>query len=150
MTGAEAGEEGEARPGDRLAVYGLLRPGASAFDRFGLDRAFRDLGPCAIPGRLHDLGAYPGLVAAARTGGERVEGRLFEIVDASVMADLDAFEDYHPGAPERSRYARVRLRLIAPDVTAWVYVWRLATEGSPRIESGDWLAHVGARESGAR
>jgi gamma-glutamylcyclotransferase (GGCT)/AIG2-like uncharacterized protein YtfP len=123
------------RSGDSIAVYGLLRAGESGFARFGLANAFRPRGPCVIPGELWDLGRFPGLVAGA---GE-VVGELFELVDASVMPRLDAFEDYWPDDPDRSRYDRVKLQLAEPDRQAWVYVWRLGLQAATRIESGDWF-----------
>jgi gamma-glutamylcyclotransferase (GGCT)/AIG2-like uncharacterized protein YtfP len=123
------------RAGDAIAVYGLLRAGESGFARFGLADAFRPLGPCVIPGALWDLGRFPGLVA----GPGEVVGELFELVDVSVMPRLDAFEDYWPDDPDRSRYDRVKLQLIEPDRSAWVYIWRLGLEAATRIESGDWF-----------
>ena len=125
----------EVREGDAIAVYGLLRAGESGFERFGLAGAFRPLGPCVIAGQLYDLGAYPGLVA----GPGRVIGEVFELTDSSVMPALDAFEDYWPQDPARSRYDRVRVRLVEPDRDAWVYRWRMGLEGARRIESGDWF-----------
>jgi gamma-glutamylcyclotransferase (GGCT)/AIG2-like uncharacterized protein YtfP len=121
--------------GDAVAVYGLLRAGESGFKRFGLAGAFAPLGPCVIAGQLYDLGAYPGLVA----GQGRVIGELFEVRDPSVIPALDAFEDYWPDDPERSRYDRVQVQLLAPDREAWVYRWRLGLEDARLIESGDWL-----------
>ena len=123
------------RKGDAIAVYGLLRAGESGFARFGLADAFKPVGPCLIPGALWDLGRFPGLVAGA---GE-VVGELFEITDASVMPTLDAFEDYWPDDPDRSRYDRIKLRLIQPNRAAWVYVWRLGLEEGAPIPSGDWF-----------
>jgi gamma-glutamylcyclotransferase (GGCT)/AIG2-like uncharacterized protein YtfP len=123
------------RAGDAIAVYGLLRAGESGFARFGLADAFKPLGPCQIPGVLWDLGRFPGLVA----GQGQVVGELFELVDASVMPQLDAFEDYWPDDPDRSRYDRVKLTLLEPQRQAWVYVWRLGLETATRIESGDWF-----------
>lgn len=123
------------RAGDAIAVYGLLRAGESGFARFGLADAFRPLGPCVIPGALWDLGQFPGLVA----GGGQVAGELFELIDPSVIPRLDAFEDYWPADPARSRYDRVKLRLREPDREAWVYVWRLGLETATLIESGDWF-----------
>lgn len=123
------------RPGDSFAVYGLLRKGASGFAQFGLEQAFRPLGPCRIPGIIHDLGGYPGLVA----GEGEVVGELFEVVDATVIAQLDAFEEYDPAAEHASRYLRWRLRLLAPEADAWVYVWNRPVTGFPRVGNGDWL-----------
>lgn len=121
--------------GDAVAVYGLLRSGESGFDRFGLAGAFKALGPCLIPGRLFDLGAYPGLV----DGRGEVVGELFEVRDVGVMPALDAFEDYWPGDPQRSRYERVKLDLITPQRSAWVYRWTQSLDGARLIESGDWM-----------
>jgi gamma-glutamylcyclotransferase (GGCT)/AIG2-like uncharacterized protein YtfP len=123
------------RAGDAVAVYGLLRSGESGFERFGLAGAFAPLGPCVIPGRLYDLGAYPGLI----DGPGKVVGELFEVRDAGVMPALDAFEDYWPDDPDRSRYDRVQLRLLEPDREAWVYCWKLGLHEARLIESGDWF-----------
>lgn len=121
--------------GDLIAVYGLLRAGESGFDRFGLAGAFAPRGPCRIPGQLFDLGAYPGLVK----GPGSVVGELFEVLDASVGPTLDAFEDYWPDDPDKSRYDRVMVDLIEPQSSAWVYRWRLGLDQARRIESGDWF-----------
>ncbi len=123
------------RAGDAIAVYGLLRAGESGFARFGLAEAFKPIGPCLIPGELWDLGDYPGLVA----GPGEVVGELFEIVDPGVMPTLDEFEDYWPNDPDRSRYDRVKVRLVGYDRSAWVYVWRLGLEDATPIASGDWF-----------
>lgn len=129
------------RAGDLIAVYGLLRADESGFARFGLANAFKPRGPCVISGELWDLGAYPGLVPSEG----QVIGELFELTDLSVMPKLDAFEDYWPDDPARSRYDRVKVRLVEPDQSAWVYVWRLGLETATRIESGDWLRRYSAR-----
>lgn len=126
---------GAVKAGDFIAVYGLLRAGQSGFDRFGLAHAFREAGPCVIKGELWDLGLYPALVE----GEDRVLGELFEVLDPDVMADLDAFEDYWPGEPARSRYERRKVRLVEPDRDAFVYVWLLGLDDARRIESGDWF-----------
>lgn len=123
------------KAGDLIAVYGLLRAGQSGFDQFGLAHAFRAAGPCVIAGALWDLGRYPALV----DGDGRVLGEVFEVLDPGVMGDLDAFEDYWPGDPARSRYERRKVRLIEPDRDAWVYVWLKGLADARRIESGDWF-----------
>jgi gamma-glutamylcyclotransferase (GGCT)/AIG2-like uncharacterized protein YtfP len=127
---------GEVKAGDLIAVYGLLRAGETGFAQFGLAHAFKDAGPCVIAGELWDLGRYPGLV----DGEGRVLGELFEVIDPAVIGKLDAFEDYWPGDPARSRYDRRKVHLLEPDRQAWVYVWRLALDHAARIETGDWLA----------
>lgn len=125
----------EVRAGDAFAVYGLLRAGESGFARFGLEQAFAPLGPCLLTGKLYDLGTYPGLVE----GEGQVVGEIFEVRDPSVMPRVDAFEDYWPDDPARSRYERRKVRLIEPDRDAWVYVWVLGVEDARLIQSGDWF-----------
>lgn len=129
------------KAGDAFAVYGLLRKGASGFAQFGLERAFRPLGPCRIPGLIYDLGGYPGLV----DGEGAVIGELFEVADPSVIARLDTFEDYYPQAPDRSRYLRRQITLLTPACKAWVYLWNLPVTGFARVESGDWLEWVASK-----
>lgn len=121
--------------GDLLAVYGLLRKGEVGFARFGLANAFEHVGPCVIPGKLLDLGDYPGIVA----GEGRVIGELFCVKDMSVMPQLDAYEDYDASDENGSRYLRRQVTLIEPQATAWVYLWNLGVDGCRPIASGDWL-----------
>jgi len=129
------------KAGDAFAVYGLLRRGASGFAQFGLETAFTALGPCRIPGVIHDLGGYPGLV----TGPGEVIGELFTVTDAAVIPRLDAFEDYDPDTPETSRYLRLKVRLLSPDTDAWVYIWNRTVADCPRVDSGDWLEWAGSK-----
>lgn len=133
---------------DFLALYGSLRAGEPAFRRLRLATGLRFLAPCVIPGRLYDLGAYPALVAEE---GE-VAGELYKVVDPTVIAELDAYEGFHPRAPGRSLYIRTGIRLIRPKTTAWVYVYNLARdrEGLDRsrpIASGDWKKHRAMRRA---
>jgi len=94
------------------------------------------VGPCLIPGKLYDLGDYPGLIASEG----RVIGELFRVIDISVMPQLDRFEDYDPADELRSRYLRREVALIEPEIIAWVYLWNQSVENCKPIASGDWLA----------
>ncbi|KPP82626.1 MAG: hypothetical protein HLUCCA04_00790 [Oceanicaulis sp. HLUCCA04] len=127
------------KAGEAFAVYGLLRRGASGFAQFGLETAFKPLGPCRIPGIIYDLGGYPGLVA----GPGEVIGELFTVTDAAVIPRLDTFEEYYPDDLNASRYLRQRVHLLSPDSDAWVYVWNRTVAGCPCVESGDWLEWAG-------
>lgn len=129
------------KPGDLLAAYGLLRPRADGLDRLKLRRAVRALGPCLIPGRLIDLGDYPGLLP----GKGEVAGDLVRILDHRAGAPLDAFEDFDPRRPERSAYVRVRIMLIRPAVHAWVYVWNGREDAGAPVAKGDWLRRQSRR-----
>jgi gamma-glutamylcyclotransferase (GGCT)/AIG2-like uncharacterized protein YtfP len=123
------------RTGDRLAVYGLLRPACDGLDRLDVRARVRPLRPCRIPGRLIDLGGHPGLLAEP---GE-VAGDLLAILDPDVGAVLDGFEAFDPADPQGSLYRRERIGLLRPRVQAWVYLWNGPAEAGPLIASGDWL-----------
>ena len=114
-----------------LAVYGTLMQGCGGDRRAGVAGALRYRGPCRIRGALWDLGKYPGLTA----GEGEVLGELAELED-STLAALDAFED------EGSLYVRRRVRLIEPEVEAWVYFYNQSPEGAQRIPGGCWRTHV--------
>lgn len=116
---------------DRLAVYGTLRPGGRAYAAFGLATRTRHLGPCHIPGRIVDLGGYPGLLP----GGGRVAGDLLELVDAALVGELDAYE-----GPD---YRRGEIILIEPAVTALVWHWHGQIDGAAPVPGNDWTRRAG-------
>ena len=129
-----------------LAVYGLLIPGQGAFEAFGLDRALAPAGACRIRGRLFNLGGYPGLVPGAGT----VHGQLFRIQDPACLKRLDAYENYDPADPRGSEYLRRPLKLIEPEVMAWVYVYNRTPPLGRRIADGRWQPDLMANDSRLR
>jgi len=118
----------------RLALYGTLMQGCGGDRRAGVAGALRYQGPCRIPGALWDLGPYSGLAA----GEAEVRGELVE-VDDTTLERLDAFED------EGSLYLRCKVRLIEPDVEAWVYVYNQPLDRAEPIPAGCWRTHVATR-----
>jgi gamma-glutamylcyclotransferase (GGCT)/AIG2-like uncharacterized protein YtfP len=122
-----------------FAFYGTLRVGGAALSRLGLEAAVRHLGPCRIPGRLHVVSWYPGLVP----GEGEVIGDLFEVTDRTTVALLDRFEGFDPEDPDRSLFMRTPVELIAPATEAWVYRWRGDPTQAPVAVSGDWLDRDG-------
>ncbi len=120
-----------------FAFYGTLRRGGGALGRLGLGDLVRYVGPCTIPGRLHLIAWYPGLVP----GDGAVVGDLFE-VDAAAVPTIDRFEGHVPDDPARSLYDRLLVPLVVPpEVAAWTYVWRGEVPPGSHIPGGDWLAH---------
>jgi len=117
----------------RLFAYGTLRRGAPMHDL--LDGRVTWLGPASVPGRLVDLGAFPGLVPA-QAAGERVRGDLYAIAVDHRDALLDALDRY-----EGASFERVRQVVAGPDgpAEAWLYAYRGDTSGC-RVPSGDYLA----------
>lgn len=125
----------------RLFVYGSLRRDAPGSRHELLGEAAEFLGHGRVRGRLLDLGAYPGLVAAV-TRAEWVRGELHAIPGQRALARLDAYEDYNPRRPERSLFLRreARVELDSGEVVAaWVYVYAGAVARGRRIASGDYL-----------
>lgn len=124
-----------------LAVYGTLMSGQAYEGRPDVETLMRSLGPCRIPGALYSDGDYPWLV---QTEGE-VLGELYEVLDPATFAVLDAYENEGRHTEDGAgRYARVRLRLLEPDVEAWAYVWEGAQRGEP-IDDGDWRTWLALR-----
>jgi gamma-glutamylcyclotransferase (GGCT)/AIG2-like uncharacterized protein YtfP len=101
------------------------------------------LGTARVRGRLHDLGDYPVLIAAADPG-EWVTGELYSLpAPRRILAWLDRYEGC--AAARRGAFTRVRCDVFsrrAPPRPAWVYRYALPLVGAPRIESGDYLEPV--------
>jgi gamma-glutamylcyclotransferase (GGCT)/AIG2-like uncharacterized protein YtfP len=104
----------------RMFVYGTLLPeGPSA--------------PATIPGRLVDLGAYPGWVL----GPGRVQGAL--VRPREDLRELDRYEDFLGYGVPGSLYRRVVVTATRADGAreeAWAYRY-LGTDGRP-LPSGSW------------
>ena len=125
-----------------LAVYGTLMSGQQYDGRPDVETLMRSVGPCLLPGRLYSEGDYPWLVAGDE--GE-VAGELFEVLDPASFDVLDAYEgEGRHTTGGTGQYARRRMRLLEPDVEAWVYVWEGRPRGEP-IDAGDWRTFLSLR-----
>ena len=118
----------------RVAFYGSLLRSFGEQRRLCIESRLRYLGPCALSGRLYDLGRYPGLIP----GEGRVRGELYEPLDAELIGFLDQFEGFDAEQSERSQYLRRRTDLIEPEGQAWVYVYNRPIEHRPWVRSGCW------------
>jgi gamma-glutamylcyclotransferase (GGCT)/AIG2-like uncharacterized protein YtfP len=129
------------RAAEFVAVYGSLMRGCVNHARAGMD-ALDFVAECSIPGRLYDLGEFPGLKLPAgdesRPDGQRVAGELYRATPAT-LARLDRFEG---AVGEDPLYRRRRVDLLDPVRTAWVYEYAQSVADAPVIDSGDWRAHV--------
>lgn len=138
--------------GQWIAVYGTLRsdvaprvrdPVLARHARLARRRLGRYEGACRIPGRLVDLGHYPGLVPSERAS---VRGELYELPHGerelrAALQALDAFEAVNPDDPAGSEYGRRRVALESPPgIEAWVYVLDERVRRGVPIEGDDWLA----------
>ncbi len=126
-----------------LFVYGTLLQG------FGLHRRLEDarfLGPALIPGRLVDLGSFPGLVPApvpspGATDSPIVVGELYAVDDAT-LASLDLVEGFDPEAPATSLYRRERVTATrlgdGASTRAWAYFYNHSVDDLTPIPHGDY------------
>ncbi len=126
---------------DRLFVYGTLRAGASHDAARRLFEHVRGAMAATVPGRLFDLGAYPGLVVDA-TASTRVHGELLELDDPDPLwTILDRYEGCGADDPHPHEFVRTTTQVQVDGgrcVEAAVYVFALPTSGRPVIASGDW------------
>lgn len=121
--------------GDRLFVYGTLRPGERmdlSNERIG-GGIVKHEGRSRINGAIYNLGSYPG---AAVEGGsfdpkdKSIIGDVFEIIDERAVAFLDTYEGYP--------YLYDRKETETEDgLTVWVYTYNNELPEQP-IKSGDW------------
>jgi gamma-glutamylcyclotransferase (GGCT)/AIG2-like uncharacterized protein YtfP len=113
-----------------LFVYGTLRAGRAPRALAWLEALPRE--PASAPGRLLDLGPYPGAVTDARA---RVRGELVA-VPAGRLAELDAYEGSADGPFARERCtARDAAGRERP---CWIYRFTGDPAGHPEIPGGDW------------
>ncbi len=120
--------------GDALFVYGSLRSDVGGPMLATLEAGARRLGAARVRGRLFVVDWYPGAVLG---GDAWIEGELWAIEDASLLATLDAYEDCD------DEFVRTRAIVHASDGStreAWVYAYARPTDALTVVASGDWLA----------
>ncbi len=131
---------------DALFVYGTLMRGELRAPLLGRHRP-REWSAARAPGRLVDLGAYPGLVP----GSGLVHGERVRVADLpAALAQLDEVEDFAGYGDPENLYRRVITRAVdraGASCLAWTYRY-LGEDGAP-LASGDWRARQGAERSPA-
>lgn len=120
-----------------FAAYGSFRLATRRLETPAL-RSARHVGPCLIRGDLYQMGGY----AVLKPGDGTVVGDLLELPWQFDFSSFDQYEDYHQRKPWACRYIRRLVRLVEPNVDAWVYVYRWPVDASTRFRSGDWLKAV--------
>ena len=144
MTAVMAADPVSAPASDRLFTYGTLMTGFSRRPLLGgalLEGAGR------IRGSLYHFGDYPGIVL---DDGGWVSGELYRVPDLPArLPVLDREEWCDPADETRSLYLRRTVPVHAAEGEvreAWVYAYNerfgAAAGRGPRVESGDWRAHL--------
>jgi gamma-glutamylcyclotransferase (GGCT)/AIG2-like uncharacterized protein YtfP len=127
--------------GDFIVFYGSLRVPYETRARIGIDAMVEHVGGARFAGSLHDLGRYPAVVG----GPQEVVGDLYRVIDDRLAGVLDPFEGFDPHDPAGSHYLRERIRLIDPEVSAWIYRFCGVPPAGSLVAGGDWVTHLAGR-----
>jgi gamma-glutamylcyclotransferase (GGCT)/AIG2-like uncharacterized protein YtfP len=148
----------------KLFAYGTLRQEAAPAEIAHAVARLRRVGSGVARGRLFDLGAYPGAVFAVsepKTAGVQgattetdmgcsdIIGEVYEVPDAELWAELDAYEGFQPGDASASLFLRREIDVWMIDTgeraVCWVYEYNGAADVSVRLEAGTspgWAAET--------
>jgi gamma-glutamylcyclotransferase (GGCT)/AIG2-like uncharacterized protein YtfP len=120
-----------------LFIYGTLMPGLRLEAQM---QGARFMGAAQVPGRLVDVGRYPGFLA----GDGLVTGEVYE-VDAAHLARLDAVEDMVPGKRADSQYWREEVTVAAGPLKGQrvqTYVYNRPVDSCVHIAHGDYRRYI--------
>lgn len=120
-----------------LFIYGTLLPGLRLEDQM---HGARFVAAAQVPGRLVDLGRYPGFLQ----GDGLVTGEVYEVDDAH-LARLDAVEGMVPGDRGASQYMREVVSVIGGALQGQpvqTYVYNRSADGCVRIVHGDYRRYI--------
>ena len=121
----------------RLFIYGTLMPGLRLEAEM---HGARFMGPAQVPGRLFDLGRYPGFLP----GDGHVTGEVYEVDDAH-LARLDGVEGLVPGDRAESHYWREVVSVVSGPLQGQpvhTYVYNRPVDGCTPIAHGDYRRYI--------
>jgi gamma-glutamylcyclotransferase (GGCT)/AIG2-like uncharacterized protein YtfP len=129
---------------DLLFAYGtLMLPFDNAIARCLYENS-TFCGDATVPGRLYDLGPYPGLIYN-RQSAQRVRGQVFRMHDpGDLLRLLDRYEGIDRRFPGAGEYRRERRRVSMNEeaVDCWMYVYNQPWWKLPAIRSGCYADYV--------
>jgi gamma-glutamylcyclotransferase (GGCT)/AIG2-like uncharacterized protein YtfP len=120
-----------------LFIYGNLMPGLRLEAQM---QGARFMGAAQVPGRLVDVGRYPGLLP----GDGLVSGEVYEVEDAH-LARLDVVEDMVPGDRAASQYWREDVTVLSGPLQGQrvqTYVYNCPVDGCTPIPHGDYRRYI--------
>ena len=122
---------------DFLFVYGTLRSDIGHPMAEFLARRARFVGPAKMPGRLYDLGPYPGMRDPEHAD-DWVHGELYEMSEAAAtLAALDHYESLGTEPPPFVRQRGQATLGSGEAMETWVYMYNGAIDPARHIASGD-------------
>ena len=122
---------------NRLFIYGTLLPGLRLETQM---QGARFVGAAQVPGRLVDVGRYPGLLQ----GDGLVTGEVYDVDDAH-LARLDTVEDMVPGDRATSQYWREVVTVAGGPLQGQqvqTYVYNRPVAGCTPIAHGDYRRYI--------
>jgi len=125
-----------------LFVYRTLRPTLAPPLIRDIVLRLVPAGPATIPGRLYDLGRYPGCKLDP-TGDAQIHGQLLELPDPKLLVRLDWYEDYVASDEAGSLFVRRTAIANLADgraLPAWVYEYNRTAPPARLISSGRYDA----------
>jgi gamma-glutamylcyclotransferase (GGCT)/AIG2-like uncharacterized protein YtfP len=120
-----------------LFIYGTLMPGLRLEAEM---HGARFVGPAQVPGRLVDLGRYPGF----QLGDGLVSGEVYEVDDAH-LARLDAVDGVVPGDRVASQYWREEVTVLSGPLQGQqvqTYLYNRPVDGCTPIPHGDYRRYI--------
>lgn len=120
-----------------LFIYGTLMPGLRLEAEM---HGARFIGAAKVPGRLVDVGRYPGFLP----GDGLVTGEVYEVDDAH-LARLDEVEAMVPGDRAASQYWRELVTAVDGPLKGQqlqTYVYNRPVEGCTPIPHGDYRGYI--------
>ena len=124
-----------------LFIYGTLMPGLRLEAEM---HGARFMGAAQVPGRLVDVGRYPGLLRDVDSGDGTVTGEVYEVDDAH-LARLDVVEDMVPGDRAASQYWREEVLVVSGPLQGQpvqTYVYNRPVDGCVPILHGDYHRYI--------
>jgi gamma-glutamylcyclotransferase (GGCT)/AIG2-like uncharacterized protein YtfP len=131
-----------------LFVYGTLLPGFVPAHMREIASRLRPVSTGSMPGRLYDLGQFPGAVFDANAD-TSVHGEVFQFApERQLCKRLDAYEGFDRDFPGASLFLREKHPISLPDGThlpCWVYLYNRDPGNSVLIASGNYSQWVRQR-----
>jgi len=136
---------------EHLFAYGTLRPKSAPPSLLPFLRSASSLGAASVPGRLYNLGSYPGAIADPRDRSpeSRIHGEVLKLPGLEAwLPVLDAYEGFDPAAQETSLFVRTRCTatlVSGQALTCWIYLYGRSPPARAHIPSGRWEGRSGLR-----
>ena len=119
-----------------LFTYGTLQPERAPAEIASAVHGLQVLGKGWVRGVLYDLGEYPGAVLDEEA--EEIEGTVCKLpANPGILRQLDAYEEFDPGAPESSLFVRGLHQVMLDSgrtLACWVYVYNRDPAGAKTIQ----------------